>query len=149
MGRIGAKVMHLPMLNSFVMSTSRVSYKGTLTSSFANVDATPFPFSLDLVFLLERFFHFPPSTCVLVKLARFSMKASSKLSVNGIFGVFFLDNLGTNHTWKDEKEATPLGSLCETWCYMLWGYVRFPGDWGARQWHLRPTTHDKISRRTC
>jgi hypothetical protein len=98
MGRIGAKVMHLPMLNSFVMSTSRVSYKGTLTSSFANVDATPFPFSLDLVFLLERFFHFPPSTCVLVKLARFSMKASSKLSVNGIFGVFFLDNLGTNHT---------------------------------------------------
>jgi hypothetical protein len=38
------------------------------------------PFSFDLPFPLEAFYCFPPSTWVLAKLARFSMKASSIFS---------------------------------------------------------------------
>ncbi len=67
-----------------------------------NIFFSPF----DLLFPLEMFLRFPPSTFVPIELARLSMKASSICSPSMEFprrGCCFLINQSTNHTKEDEK----------------------------------------------
>jgi hypothetical protein len=74
--RTGGGVAFPYLLISFFISTPIVWCKCTSTKAFefASKEGTFFPFSLNLHFPLQEFLlHFPPSTYVLVELARFSM----------------------------------------------------------------------------
>jgi hypothetical protein len=70
-------------------------------------EASSIILSFNFPFPLETNFHFPPSTYVLAKLAKISMKEGLIISFKGIsrVGVLSFDNRSTNHIGKDGKQA--------------------------------------------
>jgi hypothetical protein len=80
LGRIGGVVALLSLLTSSVVY--KVWLKGTSTKALEEGGLVTFSFNFP--FPLEPIFCLPPSTYVLAKLARVSMKEGSILSLKGI-----------------------------------------------------------------
>jgi hypothetical protein len=79
-GRIGGIVAFLYLLTSSIVY--KVWFKGTSTKALKEGGLVTFSFNFP--FPLEAIFSLPPSTYVLVELARVSMKEGSILSFKGI-----------------------------------------------------------------
>jgi hypothetical protein len=79
-GRIGGVVAFLSLLTSSVVC--KIWFKETSTKALEEGGSVTIFFNFP--FPLQVNFHLPPSTCVLVELARISMKEGSILSRKGI-----------------------------------------------------------------
>jgi hypothetical protein len=97
-GKTGGVVAFFSLLTLSVVC--KIWFKGTSTKMLKEQGSIIFSFNFP--FPLEVIFHLPPSTCVLAKLARISLKEGSIFSHKGIsrVGVMSFEHLKYQPHWR-------------------------------------------------